>query len=99
MTTLADARNAIASAMSKIAEQRMNPATTTTQDAALVDAMTQLLPKLNQIEIAQLDESAAAVAAATAGLQTVIDDTRLDTLSQLMGQLRTLRRRLDDRHT
>jgi lysozyme family protein len=98
MTTLADARAAVANAISKISEQRMDPATTSEQLTALYAALNTLLPKLHQIEIAGLDEAANAVAAAVTGLQAVIDDAKLDTLSQLKQQLGALAAKLDQHH-
>src|SRR5215470_15793870 len=98
MATLAEARAVVAQALSKITSQRMDPATTPDQLAALDAALDKLEPQLRQIEMAQLDQSAAAVDAAVAGLQSVTEDARLDTLGQLKQQLQTLLQQLDNQH-
>ena len=94
MATLDEARAVIAQAISKISFQRMDPATTPAQLAALDAALNTLQPQLQQIEMAQLDQAAAAVDAAAAGLRSVTQDARLDTLAQLKQELQGLLARI-----
>ena len=98
MATLTEARAIVAKAINKITAQRVDPATTLEQLRALDAALDKLEPQLQQIEMATLDQSAAAVNDAVTALQSVTGDARLDTVAQLGQQLQELLRQLDDQH-
>ena len=99
MTTLADARTAVTAALDAIGQQIDAEPEGSEQSKALLRHQDELLDDLQGIELAILDQAAGQVAAAAAGLQAVIDDTKLDTLSQLKQKLAALKDQLDGHHT